>query len=211
MILLDVYEHIRTRTLALESHVYNFYANNILIKQNWFVRFADIPKCVYKIRESIRVIMICDFLDSVSLFPPIDVYVRLLFFSQFLFSLSLTLSIHPSIHVSLNTIFVANINIRYISKSRMYMFSETVELCGDDRHGMSEIEEFHLCQLDANQMQTITESSLKNFAATRFLRPSLPIFPFFFSLNHPQFFYLYRPCRVLLMHNVYRSYKMMIK
>lgn len=59
------------------------------------------------------------------------------------------------------------------------MFSKPVEMCADDSHGMSEIEEFPLCQLDANQMQTITESSLKNLLPHDYFS----LFPLLLSLS----------------------------
>lgn len=78
-------------------------------------------------------------------------------------------------HAQTHKQFLLQSLISGIHRNHGYMFSETVEMCGDDRYGISEIEEFPICQLDANQMQTITESTLTKNAATRFfLATSFP-------------------------------------
>lgn len=131
---------------------------DIQIKQNWFARFADAnPNLYLQIRE----IYPGKFLHMIVLVTFHSFPVSFLF----------------KTHVTL-TQFLLQTLISGMYRNHGYVFSETVQWCGDDRYGMSEIEEFPLCQLDANQMQTITESSLANIL--------LPHdFFFFFNLLPP--------------------------
>lgn len=154
---------------------------DIQIKQNWFARFADAnPNLYLQIRE----IYPGKFLHMIVLVTFHSFPVSFLF----------------KTHVTL-TQFLLQTLISGMYRNHGYVFSETVQWCGDDRYGMSEIEEFPLCQLDANQMQTITESNPLN------LLPHDRCFFvfFFFSFSPPSHVHVYMSifivC-VLLMHNV---------